>query len=1366
MLVAVHRVHNLLSWSLTTCMVVSISAALWAQDHHAGHREGLPPLRVTHLGVDDGLSQGSVYCMLDDSRGFMWFTSYEGLNRFDGQRFRIYTADTRDPNALIGSNTIGLVEDPYGNIWTGTEICLNRYRRLTDDFDHLYAIGENGDTLKSLHYPFFADSSEVWYINDAEGIMAYDYLAGNKRLISDRFLYDRSNYIINSTVRARSGDVWVRKEKGLVCIDPVSGQISWYFSDHPTNKCGAPMKFVCAIETPGGELCLGYRNGLMTFDPQSCHIRTYDLQEHIETPVADIRMAEDGTLWLGTEQDGLLHFSLEKGVLQHFRAQGASNRRLTNNTAATLHLDRRGLLWVGVDPDGIDLLQPDTKPFLRYGEAFFEPSRFTTMGVRCFAETANGHVWIGTQEDGLILFDPVADRIVRRVLPGTAGFTPNNCADLLYDSQGRLWVGTYDGLFLSENGGERFRQVVNRSRPESMRTTNFIWYVLEVAGGNILFSTDEGVYVIPAGSLDPQPIMGMEHADGGTLFATDDGYLIVPDFSNGMYIMDLEQSLSPHETTGETTGASTSPPWHHLTGFNVKHVYPSPEAGLLWVATNTGLLKVRHQLDWSAVEVERHYLRTDGLPSDYIYGILPAPDGKLWMSTNRGMTCFDPATEQFQNYGPKDGVQGYEFNTNAYMQHATGELYFGGTQGFNRFDPSAIRSLQLPPEDVQIIDFEVNDQKWKSASYIGELAEVELAAWQNTFTVHVAAIDYYSNGQSQYRVKLVGYDDEWLMLGTQRQVRYTQVEPGRYTFLVQAANRDGWWMENTVSRVIHIRTPWYQTWWAWLAYLTVGLFLFWELYLQYQRRRSLRIQLEQEHREAERLKELDEAKSRLFTNITHEFRTPLTVILGLAEEVEKNPTFKTAERLQMLKKNGRHLLKLVNQLLDLARMHSSTVQLDLTQADVVAYLQVLTDSYQSFAFSQKIGLQFFSEERALLMDFDPNRLQHILDNLLSNAFKFTPAYGQVLVFAKKLHHGGDDWLEIRVKDNGAGIASEEQPKVFDRFYRAPQAEQAEHAGTGIGLALVQELVGLMGGQVGLESELGKGTTFFVLLPIRNTAPLADQVGQTPRGDSAPEGGTFSPIAFGGKNKPALHDAKPIALIIEDNADVLYYIQECLRSQWQVITAANGKSGLALAYEFIPDIIISDVMMPDVDGFTVCEELKSDERTSHIPVLLLTAKATQEDKIEGLRRGADAYLVKPFSQTELLQRLDNFVKLRQSLQRYLAYPGDTPPTPESIFLAKVTAVIETHLSDADFTSEQLGRELGLSRSQLHRKLKALTGQSTSVFVRTYRLHRASDFLRDSDLSVSEVAWKTGFGSLSWFSQAFREEFGCAPSAMRK
>jgi len=534
---------------------------------------------------------------------------------------------------------------------------------------------------------------------------------------------------------------------------------------------------------------------------------------------------------------------------------------------------------------------------------------------------------------------------------------------------------------------------------------------------------------------------------------------------------------------------------------------------------------------------------------------------------------------------------------------------------------------------------------------------------------------------------------------------------------------------------------------------------------------ALQQKLREEQREAERLKELDNFRNRFFTNITHEFRTPLTVILGMASELETESTTeqsaeglpsKTQHSMALIRRNGQRLLDLVNQMLALARLDAGSLPVQVVRGDVMNRLRILVEAFHSYAVSQKIGLQFHADPHHFEMDFDPELLQRIVSNLVSNALKFTEEYGNVLVTAKAVteQEQGEQML-LEVRDTGSGISQEQIPHIFDRFYQGDSTPLRGEESSGIGLALVKEIVSLLHGRIELESKVERGSTFRVWLPV------------TRRAEKEVENGINSTTAFIPGNlinstDERLEMSKPLVLVVEDNADVLHYIRACLLPEWEVVTARNGTAGLTLAQEELPDVIISDVMMPGMDGFALTEALKSDLRTSHIPILLLTAKSTRADILEGLSKGADDYLVKPFDKAELMFRLRNFHLQQLRWQNRPVEPEAPDPLPasERAFLNKVDAAIEAHLDETDFKSEHLARTVTLSRVQLHRKLTALAGISTGLYIRRYRLLRAKYFLTTTDLTVSEVAWKVGFENLSWFSQAYREEFGESPRDSRK
>lgn len=519
-----------------------------------------------------------------------------------------------------------------------------------------------------------------------------------------------------------------------------------------------------------------------------------------------------------------------------------------------------------------------------------------------------------------------------------------------------------------------------------------------------------------------------------------------------------------------------------------------------------------------------------------------------------------------------------------------------------------------------------------------------------------------------------------------------------------------------------------------------------------------------EREESQRLRELNTFKNRFYTNITHEFRTPLTVIQGLADQIEKNPKWKIEEQTKMIKKNSGKLLNLINQMLDLSKLEAGKLELHFIQSDIIKYLGYLVESFHSLAFTRKINISFYSHTKSLFMDYDPEKCQQIISNLISNAIKFTPEYGKITVTTKALFGpNGPNWLELIVEDTGIGIAPEKLHQIFDRFYQIDDSNIRRGEGSGLGLAMVKELTKLMEGKVEVESELGKGTRFIIMLPIHLKATKQDPAvinkGYEPVIDVFPPSVPNAPVI----NR--LHDL-PLVLIVEDNADVIYYLRKCLEGQYLLEEARNGQEGIEKAIQTIPDLVISDVMMPEVDGFELCENLKADERTNHIPIILLTAKVTREDKLEGLTRKADAYLTKPFQEEELLVRMQNLIELRRQLQlRYqkadgqFMEPGDT-------FMKNVWNIIRTNLDDSEYSVVQLSRDLGMSRAQVYRKLKALTGLSASHYIRLVRMKKAIELLQHTDLTIAEIGYEVGFKTPSHFTRVFTQHFGKSPSELRK
>lgn len=613
----------------------------------------------------------------------------------------------------------------------------------------------------------------------------------------------------------------------------------------------------------------------------------------------------------------------------------------------------------------------------------------------------------------------------------------------------------------------------------------------------------------------------------------------------------------------------------------------------------------------------------------------------------------------------------------------------------------------------------------------------------------------------------IGHDNE----GYQHSVEYVKLVPRAYTFWVQAANTNDIGYEKPTFLNKIVSPPWYSNWLAYCLYLLIFASI---VYYVYQ------VQLKQklDQREAQRLLELDSFKSRLFTNVTHELRTPLTVIIGMASQIRKNPTKYLEQGTHLIESNGQNLLRLVNQLLDLSKLENNSFRIHPKQDDIIPYLRYLVESFQTYANINNLSLSYHSSIESLVMDYDPEQIKQILTNLISNGIKFTPSGGHIELRSDV----EDDHINILVKDSGIGIGDKDLPLVFKRFFQVDGSHTRAGQGTGIGLAHTQELIKIMKGEISVQSEIGKGTTFKIVLPItKNTLLPKDKVILTKNIEKSKldNQNDLARLITESNNLETDPDFGPLILIIEDNHDVVTYLKSCLQGLYQMEIAYNGRIGIEKAIELIPDLVISDVMMPEKDGFEVCNTLKLDERTSHIPIIFLTAKADQNSKITGLKRGADAYLTKPFDQEELLVRIEMLVQRQKKIQEHFSKPKtqvsyvafQEPSVSEAIeiediFLNKVYAILEKNYENDDFALPQLCQKIGMSRSQLFRKLKAIKQQAPSDLIRIFRLEKARELLKSGNSNVTEAAWKVGFKDHSYFSKLYKDEFRETPSATRK
>ncbi len=812
--------------------------------------------------------------------------------------------------------------------------------------------------------------------------------------------------------------------------------------------------------------------------------------------------------------------------------------------------------------------------------------------------------------------------------------------------------------------------------------------------------------------------------------------------------------------------------------------------GRIWAGTPLGGLHI--------FDPETHELQIlnseNGLGNNTVANITMDDKGRYWLGTYNGISLVSADGTLITNFYEEDGVAHRESNRYSNYKASDGKLYLGSVHGVSVIDPAKIdenldrlRSLQIYLTNLEYHDSNTGRDTLRRYG-LKDAGPIVLPATHRHLNLSFATSNYFKPRENKFAYMFAGEDEDWIDLGNQQTLKLKNLPAGRHRLLIKGGDGVGNWGKDYISLRIDAQEHFYKQLWfyALCVLLSVGIAFTWIYRLRAAvKRATVRIRKDKEiiAAQAEQLQELNEAKGHFFTNISHEFRTPLTIISGMARQIVQSPKLWAERGGQMILRNSNNLLHLVNQIMDLKKLESSKLEINFVQGDAIKYLRYLAESYQTFAANKNIQLHFLATQSSLVMDYDPDKLMKIVSNLLSNAIKFTPENGHVYLQMDQEKTDQQSFLTIRVADTGAGIPASKLPHIFDRFYQVEElikqnkkaTAKAEKMGTGVGLSLTKELVELLNGEISVSSEVGNGAIFFVKLPVTNNSPV----------ESITEPFTASAVVDPRPNIPEIpvetenpvleifDSTLPKVLVVEDNPDMQQYIKACLDQSYAVVLAHDGQEGIDKAIEQIPDLVVSDVMMPQKDGYELCEALKNDERTNHIPIILLTAKADFDSKISGLQTGADAYMTKPFEPEELLLRLRNFGDLQKRMQEQFLANGQNLDSVEDVreaikdpLLQKIYDQTMLHLSDAEFNMARLSRALGMSRSQIFRKVKALTGQPPTTLIRSIRLQKAKQLLLSEEQTVSEIAYDTGFTSLSYFSTAFYEEFGIRPSAIRK
>ncbi|HSW56544.1 MAG TPA: two-component regulator propeller domain-containing protein [Ignavibacteriaceae bacterium] len=1349
-------------------------------------------IQFEHLTVDVGLSYNTIFSVIQDRIGFLWIGTYDGLNRYDGYEFKIYKNIPEDSTSISDNMIRALHEDSYGNIWVG---CgwgggLNKFDRATEKFTRY---------LHEVNNPASLSSNSIYAI------------------CSDT-----------------SGNLWIGTNGGGLDYFDFQSETFLHYKNDPADPYSLSSNFISAVYVDrNGILWVGTSaSGLNKFDKEKKQFTVYKAANDPEglsgNNITSIYEDPYGILWIGTRDGGLNKFDPYINKFQRFTHDPKNSNSLSSNDVWTVFADTEGLLWIGDYNGGLNLFDTRSESFKLYKKNINDNRSLTDDVINSICEDKSGIIWFGTWSGGLNKYDRKKEKFITyNQIPGnTNSLIDNYITAINKDKDDELWVGTVNGLSRINEKDNRFKHYKHNPSDPGSISGNYIASICEDKEGYLWIATDDaGLNRFDKQKnkfrhfkQDPNDPNSLSDNKISQIFCDSYGDLWIG-FSNGMdrlkkgenkFIHYRNNPSNPKSITSQIVFTFYEDKYNnlwigtHVDGLmqynretddftfyrqdlnnlstslshNAVSSICEDENGVLWIGTNGAGF---NRFD-RAQNQFKHYGEKDGLANNLINGILSDNKGNLWISTAKGISRFNIKEEAITNYVSKDGLQGSDFNSRVYFKSRDGEMYFGGTNGLNRFDPFQIIDNPFTPP-VYITDFQILhkpvavgfDSLWGKVIIertITELKEIILSYNENILSFEIAALDFHSPEKNQYEYMLEGFDQHWIhTYANNRTITYTNLDPGEYTLKVRGTNNDGVWNAEGTSLRILIKPPWWATWWSYILYGFVIMFLFsgsTRFYLNRQRLRS-QLQLEQEH--AKKLEEVDKMKSNFYANISHEFRTPLMLILGPIEKLlSRVKDEENQKQAGLIKGNAKRLLTLINQLLDLSRLEAGKLKLKASFGNIAQFVKGLAMEFESIAERKDISLKVLMEKEVVEAYFDKEKLEKIITNLLSNAFKFTPSGGRITV---KLSETSSNQVEIIIRDSGIGIPKSELTKIFDRFYQVDGSITREHEGTGIGLALTKELVELHKGNISVDSVEGHWTEVKLHFALGREHLAGDEIIDSADFEMRKVENFDEFTKEDSEAEDLLNENlidKTIVLVVEDNPDVREYIKEALLEYYHVEEAANGEQGLRKAEKCIPDLIVSDIMMPKMDGYEMTRRIRQNDKTSHIPIILLTARSDKDSKLEGLGLGADDYLIKPFDSEELLARIKNLIETRRFLQEKFGSGATILQKPEKEklscldeqFLSRVMMVIDEHLAEEEFSIEEFGKDVGMSRSQIHRKLKALTGKSTSMYLRTVRLAKAKQMLSEKIGNISEISYKVGFSSPAYFSRCFKEEFGHAPS----
>ncbi|RXK62868.1 response regulator [Lacibacter luteus] len=1312
------------------------------------------------------MSSNSVLSITQDRSGFLWFGTQIGLNRYDGTRFKTYFHNNKDSNTLYNNNVISLLCDSRKTIWAGTSTGLNRYNEAKDQFERI----QLRTSPVNINSVYEDRQGNIW-VGSSDGLYLFSNGQTDKPTI---FKAGNANGIAGNNVRAVFEDhnkhLWVGTNKGLTRMIPQKNGYSFEnFTHEAGNARSLSALYITSIaEDAKQQLWVGTQNsGINLFDAVTKSFTRFTKNGNGETSIINnniriIRSTRNGMLWVGT-QEGLSIIDPVTKNIRSYQNDPGNRKSLSQNSIYSLYEDANGSVWIGTYFGGANSTYPYSTNFSVL-QNHANKSSLSNNVVSSIVEDEQHNLWMGTEGGGLNYYNRSTGlfTVYKNNVNDAASLGSNLVKIVLVDKEQNIWCGTHGGgLNVLDRRQNKFKRYLYKEN-DAATLNSEITSMIEDDNERLWAGTNFGLQLFSKKGTELTALS----------FSSING------FTNGVPARTFYKDAQGAVWIGGNPGL------YVVNGNNMKELsddlyinnITQDKKGNIWVALSYGGIAMYNSSNGKFV----HYTEKEGLPNTNVISLLEDENGFFWLSTDKGLIKYSPALKTAQTYTMSDGLAGNEFNYNSYLKDSKGEFFFGGYHGITSFFPGTIETnsyvapvvftgLRLFNNPVTINgDDELLDRN------ISQTKRIVFTHKQNVFTVEFALLNFIKSSKNKYAYKLEGFDKNWNDVTT-ASATYTNLPSGTYTFWVKGANNDGVWSQAS-SIELKILPPFWLTWWAYCIYILAFagiLFLVVRFFF-------LRALLKKED-------ELHQVKLNFFTNVSHEIRTHLTLIMAPVDKLldtKQNDGF-VQQQLTQVKSNAHRLLKLVSELMDFRKAETNHLNLHVERHNLIPFLQDVYNSFREMSLAKNISISFIHNKEEMFAYYDEEQLEKVFFNLLANAFKFTPEGGRILFEATQ----ENNQILVTVTDNGRGIAPEYIDKLFTNFFQVAD-HGMQNTGYGIGLALSKNIVELHKGNISVESEPStaekEGKTVFTVTLLQGnqhfevaSAAQTSTVTQSIAAEQAPVAVQHQPI-------PATDSVaeKPFTiLVVEDNSELRLLIKETFAANYNVLECENGLLGWNTATEQIPDLIISDVMMPEMDGFTLCEKLKTDERTSHIPVVLLTAKSSQSDQVSGLETGADIYLTKPFSTKILELNVRNLLAAREKLRERFSkqitvIPETKTETAEEHnvtgyankvdqeFLEKVMQIVDEHMDDPDFGVEKLSRKVAMSAPILYKKIKAVSNMSVNEFVKSLRLKKAAQLLLQTDLTINEVSFTVGYNDRKYFSREFKKQFGKLPSEFKE